>query len=171
MSYYCKYCNYDTSDKSNYTKHLNSKKHLNNINNIEENKNAIILLKNNYSLINENRDISEKFICKNCGKEYSYNTGYYRHIKKCEKISKNLKRSNSIIDKNKENKENKENNTNPDSIKETESYKLLLTKFMDLEHKFIESENEYKNKIKQLEEENKDLLNKVFENKDKNNSV
>ena len=173
MSYFCKYCNYDTSDKSNYTKHLNSKKHIGKLNEIDKeiNNNAIILLKNNNEKIErlnklneDNIEIKEKekFICKNCNKEYSYNTGYYRHIKKCNKNFKSQKDTNQK-DINKDNiKDSQKIKDYENQEKEPGSYKLLLTRFMELEHKLIECENEYKNKIKLLEEENKDLLNKVF---------
>ena len=77
----CICCDYNTSDKKDYTKHINTAKHKNNTNvditltNIEEksaNVNTKITTKTNESMI----------IC-NCGKKYKSRQGFYAHKKKC----------------------------------------------------------------------------------------
>ena len=108
--YECLKCNYSTNRKYDFNRHSNSKKHLNK---------------------------NKKFICE-CGKEYKYNTGLCKHIKKCLLKTKLQNMKNEIVclkDKNKimENntnqilniiKKSSENNTN--LIEEVKKLKELI---------------------------------------------
>ena len=79
----CICCDYNTSDKKDYTKHINTAKHKNNTNvdivltNIEE-KSA-----NTNTNININIKTNEIVIVCNCGKKYKSRQGLYAHKKKC----------------------------------------------------------------------------------------
>jgi hypothetical protein len=81
----CSYCDYNTSKKSSFDKHLSTDKH-------KKNKNDSKMVVNG----------SEKFPkvahyeCE-CGKIYKYDSGYYRHKKKCQET--NIKKNNEPSDK------------------------------------------------------------------------
>ena len=67
----CEYCNYTTSKISDYTKHLSTDKHQKKI--------------NDSKMVGNGSDLSPKvarYKC-HCGKIYKYDSGYYRHKKKC----------------------------------------------------------------------------------------
>jgi hypothetical protein len=63
----CEFCDYETSKNSDYQKHLKSWKHIGNTTDI-----------NGYPKI-----AKAKYICKNCDKEYIYNSGLWKHKKVC----------------------------------------------------------------------------------------
>ena len=63
--FHCSTCNYSTINKYDYNKHLFTQKHIK-LNTTKE------------KITNTN-----KFIC-SCGKEYKYDSGYYRHKKQCK---------------------------------------------------------------------------------------
>ena len=68
--YFCENCEYQTGNKKDFTKHLSTAKHKKIVNDSKKRpKNAT------------------PFACI-CGKTYKYDTGYYRHIKKCPIINK-----------------------------------------------------------------------------------
>ena len=81
----CICCDYNTSDKKDYTKHINTAKHKNNTNvdivltNIEE-KSANI---NTNINTNTKTKTNEIVIVCNCGKKYKSRQGLYAHKKKC----------------------------------------------------------------------------------------
>jgi hypothetical protein len=79
LKYNCICCNYNTSRQSQYDRHLLSIKH-----------NKIL---NNEIFVPKEK----KFICE-CGKMYKFDTGYYRHKKKCFKESISNINNESIID-------------------------------------------------------------------------
>jgi hypothetical protein len=69
--FYCYVCDYNTSKKSSYDKHLSTDKHKNN--------------ENDSKMVVEDSEKSPKvakYECE-CGKIYKYDSGYYRHKKKC----------------------------------------------------------------------------------------
>jgi hypothetical protein len=71
-SYCCDYCYYNTSKKSSYDKHLSTDKHKNNENGskmVENDSEKLLKVAKSYKCI--------------CGKIYKYDSGYYRHKKKC----------------------------------------------------------------------------------------
>ena len=72
----CEYCYYNTSKKSSYDKHLSTDKHKNN--------------ENGSKMVVNDSEKSQKvanYECE-CGKIYKYDSGYYRHKKKCLGVSK-----------------------------------------------------------------------------------
>jgi hypothetical protein len=67
----CEYCNYSTSKKSDYSKHLSTDKHKKKV--------------NDSKMVENGSELSPKvaqYKC-HCGKIYKYDSGYYRHKKKC----------------------------------------------------------------------------------------
>ena len=67
--YYCKLCDYNANQKSNFTRHLETKKH----------KNKEMVQSGSYLGVEKSKTI---WTC-DCGKEYKYHQGYYRHKKTC----------------------------------------------------------------------------------------
>ena len=69
--FFCDYCHYNTSKKCDYVKHLATDKHKNN--------------ENGSKMVVNDSEKSQKvanYECE-CGKIYKYDSGYYRHKKKC----------------------------------------------------------------------------------------
>ena len=76
LKFYCDYCHYNTSKKCDYEKHLSTDKHKNN--------------ENGSKMVVNDSEKSQKvanYECE-CGKIYKYDSGYYRHKKKCLGVSK-----------------------------------------------------------------------------------
>jgi hypothetical protein len=76
--FFCDYCHYNTSKKCDYIKHLSTDKHKNN--------------ENGSKMVVNDSEKSQKvanYECE-CGKIYKYDSGYYRHKKKCLGVSKPL---------------------------------------------------------------------------------
>jgi len=67
----CKICDYNTSRKSQYERHLATEKH-------KKMENDSKMVENDSLLVPK----SSKYKC-TCGKIYKYDSGYYRHKKKC----------------------------------------------------------------------------------------
>jgi hypothetical protein len=74
--FYCKFCDYGTSKKSSYDDHLLSAKHKKLMVGNQKEPNS-----NDFSQILPK--FCQKYICKNCSKEYKDNSGLWRHKKKC----------------------------------------------------------------------------------------
>ena len=72
-NYSCKWCDYVTCKKSHFKKHLSTEKHIKQENDIHLVENIIEKLPNVDTI---------KYTCQ-CGKIYKYDSGYYRHKKKC----------------------------------------------------------------------------------------
>jgi hypothetical protein len=70
----CNFCHYKTSRKSQYDRHLSTDKHKN-----KENGSKMVV--NDSDLVQK----SSHYECE-CGKVYKYDSGYYRHKKKCKII-------------------------------------------------------------------------------------
>ena len=66
--FYCEYCDYTTCKKSSYDKHMSTDKHKNN--------------ENDSKMVVEKLLKVTQYEC-GCGKIYKYDSGYYRHKKKC----------------------------------------------------------------------------------------
>ena len=82
---FCNYCDYNTCKKNDYTKHLSTEKHKKN--------------ENDSKMVVNGSDKSPKvahFECE-CGKIYKYDSGYYRHKKKCQET--NIEKNNEPSDK------------------------------------------------------------------------
>jgi len=67
--YECINCNYNTSNKTDYNKHLSTPKHINN-----ENKRATEINGNEEDIV---------LICSECNKKFVSNSGLWKHRKKC----------------------------------------------------------------------------------------
>ena len=82
--FYCEFCDYTTSKKFNFDSHLATDKHKRVTNGDKKGQE----LANLASEMLENKqlycdEISGKYICE-CGKEYNYRQGLWRHKKKCQ---------------------------------------------------------------------------------------
>ena len=92
----CDYCDYKTCKSSDFKKHLSTDKH----------KKAT----NDSKMVVNDSDLSpkvaSKFQCE-CGKVYKYDSGYYRHIKKCNgtQISSNMITTELVMELIKDNKD------------------------------------------------------------------
>ena len=73
--FHCNLCDYSSSRLNDYSKHLLTAKHKKN-----ENDSKMIV---NYGL--NSLKVAEKYKC-DCGNKYKYDSGYYRHKKKCNFI-------------------------------------------------------------------------------------
>lgn len=83
----CETCDYYTSKKTDYMKHLSTDKHQ---------KKA-----NDSKMIVNDSNLSQKvagYKCQ-CGKVYKYDSGYYRHKKKCIETKVETKEENNVSDK------------------------------------------------------------------------
>jgi hypothetical protein len=89
IKFNCDYCNYSTCKKSSFDKHLSTDKHKKN----ENDSNLVV---------NDSDKLLKvaKYKCV-CGKIYKYDSGYYRHKKKCYEINKEdlIVKENTTIDK------------------------------------------------------------------------
>ena len=70
--YECEYCDYSTSRKSSIIKHNLTDKH-------KKKENDSKMIENDSENVQK---VASLYQC-NCGKMYKYDTGYYRHKKKC----------------------------------------------------------------------------------------
>ena len=68
----CVFCHYTTCKKSSYDKHLSTDKH-------KKAENGSKMVVNGSDLLPK---VAQNYKC-NCGKIYKYDSGYYRHKKKC----------------------------------------------------------------------------------------
>ena len=70
----CNICDYNTCKNSDYVKHLSTNKH-------KRKENASKMVDHDSNLSTK---VTKQYKC-NCGKSYKYNSGYYRHVKTCDK--------------------------------------------------------------------------------------
>ena len=69
VKYYCEKCDFKCSKQSNWSKHISTSKHINGIKMVVNGSN--LMLKN-----------AKPYKCE-CGKTYKWDSGFYRHKKKC----------------------------------------------------------------------------------------
>jgi hypothetical protein len=166
MKYVCKMCDYMTSRKCNYTKHCLAAKHKLNAENPEKEANKyncfncdyITSSKKDYNkhLLtakhrqdnrkgeNPEKEANHEFIC-NCGKNYKYIQGLYKHKNLCfikENIHKNLEQQDS---------------------NGTISVNQVFDKAESLIMEIIRENQEFKNLIIEQQKENKELIHKMVE--------
>ena len=77
--YNCNFCNFNTSKKTDYVRHLGTDKH-------KKQQNDSKMVENDSDFTTKNEKI---YTCK-CGKVYKYDSGYYRHKKKCSENNANI---------------------------------------------------------------------------------
>ena len=98
VKYSCESCYYITSNKTDYFRHLKTKKHLKQIS--RKQKTTISFFKTEKTKKNENVKLE---IC-NCGKKFKTRGGLWKHQKKCDikssDIKKNVSKNVSIVSKN-----------------------------------------------------------------------
>jgi hypothetical protein len=94
----CELCDYNTSRKSQYDRHLSTDKHKRIVNDSK----MIVPV-----------PIKKNFTCA-CGKKYKYDSGYYRHKKKCQQNNLQIVENNSDSDS--DSNSNNTNNINSDII-------------------------------------------------------
>lgn len=88
QKYNCDVCLYTTCNSKDFKKHIQTIKHRTVINDTK-------MIQNDTQFVPKN---PQQFIC-NCGKNYKYHSGFYRHKKVCNFVETNQKDSNSQIDK------------------------------------------------------------------------
>ena len=127
-NYCCNFCYFNTSNKTDFNRHLSTQKH-----------------KNNVLTTNDNVKNLKKYICENCEKEYNDRAGLWRHKKKCQEtnieIDKDeptdkelimmlLKQNSQLIEQNAELTKNGINNTtisnNTNSLNKTFNLQFFL---------------------------------------------
>ena len=91
-NYSCIFCAFNTSNKTNYNNHLLTAKHIR----IQDGIKNLQKLQKNCKKDNKNNDV--KYKCKNCNKGYVYQSGLYRHIKKCIILNTNISNNNITPD-------------------------------------------------------------------------
>ena len=93
QKFVCEYCDYKTCKKTDYNKHLSTDKH-------KKTENGSKMVVNGSDL---SPKVAQNYKC-NCGKIYKYDSGYYRHKKKCsidnEVIEISSNAQSEITDKN-----------------------------------------------------------------------
>jgi len=99
QKYVCESCHYNTSKNCDFKKHLLTAKH-------KKATNDSKMVENDSEL---SQKVANKYKC-DCGKIYKYDSGYYRHIKKCNetKISSNMITTELVLELIKDNKELKQ---------------------------------------------------------------
>ena len=86
--FFCTNCNYFTSRKSQFDRHLQTSKH-------HKQENDSKMVGNDSEKVPKG---STSFTC-SCGKIYKYDSGYYRHKKKCNSVSTDSSNNNFVFDK------------------------------------------------------------------------
>jgi hypothetical protein len=86
--FYCNSCDYHTARKSQYARHLHTSKH-------HKQENDSKMVGNDSEKVPKS---SASFTC-SCGKIYKYDSGYYRHKKKCNSVSTDSSNNDFVFDK------------------------------------------------------------------------
>jgi hypothetical protein len=121
QNYVCDCCDYLTCKKSSYTKHLSTDKH-------KKSENDSKMVVNDSNLLPK----VAQFECQ-CGKIYKYDSGYYRHKKKCVIVNDNKEEENNSI----KNEADKDEliimliKQNYELIKETSECKNMMMKVIE----------------------------------------
>jgi hypothetical protein len=89
---YCNFCDYTTSKQNDYYKHLLTSKH-------KKNENGSKMVVNDGLKVAK---VAKNYKC-DCGNEYKYDSGYYRHKKKCKNICKETEKNDDLTDLNDKN--------------------------------------------------------------------
>lgn len=143
--YICEKCDYNTSNCSNYYKHLSTRKHK--------------MIEKNYSKLLSGdvavgKPLESKFSCI-CGKSYKYDSGYYRHIKLCNKYN-NKTSENQIVNKESTDIDTNYKNMFVEIMKQNKELQSLLIEQQDYHHK------EVMEMIPKLGNNNNNTINQKF---------
>ena len=153
--YRCDLCDYNTSNKSNFNKHFSTRKHQ-----METGGNPKSTKQKNAQKKSEKNGQKTPFFCEFCNKEYISKSGYWKHRKRCEFISK--EEENTLDnDINIENRTNE--NTNVVKLKEESSHKEDVD-YKDICIQMIKQNNELQKTIQ-------DLIPKIGNNTTVNNTT
>ena len=137
--FYCKICNYTGKRLSQYERHLQTKKHL-----------------KQQMVTNGNKKVPNKIYSCDCGKNYKYNSGYSRHKKTCEYISKS---------KNNESSELANNDSVVKMLHDAIKQNILL------QDKMIAMQNEHDKAIKEQNKVIQDIIPKIGNQTNSNNNI
>lgn len=96
--YCCKICDFYTCKKTDFERHLSTDKH-------QKNENGSKMVENGSDFSKKNE---LKFYTCNCGKQYKYDSGYYRHKKYCKIYGSESVTTELVLELIKDNKEMKQ---------------------------------------------------------------
>jgi len=113
QKFYCENCNFNTSNKKDYSRHLNTKKHNSNI-------------FQGFSIDFTPKNPTTVYTC-NCGKNYKDSSGLWRHKKKCNTITNNIVEDTNTIVKPSNEVFMTLLNQNMELIKQNQEFKNLIT--------------------------------------------
>ena len=137
-NFHCIVCDYSSSKINDYSKHLLTAKHKKN-----ENDSKMIV---NYGL--KSPKVAEKYKCE-CGNKYKYDSGYYRHKKKC------------IFIKEKPNEEKEQTKIDENIDIDLSDKNLILT--------LIQQNNELQKQILEVIKNGTNNTNNIINNNNSNN--
>ena len=75
QTYNCELCDYNTCNKKDFTKHMSTQKHKNT---------SLSMVGNDLDIKNPQNPKNEKYMCSFCNRTYKYNSGLWKHKKKCD---------------------------------------------------------------------------------------
>jgi hypothetical protein len=132
-TFICDHCNYNCNKKTNYLRHLTSEKHKKNVN-----------------------KIAKCNVCEHCNKEFTTQSGLWKHRKKCVIVENNTVDKKTV----QENKVSITNNIPMDLILEVikqskEIQNVLIEQTKELQNKLLEKENQL---LEQNAEHHKQLV-------------
>lgn len=143
--YSCTICTYNTRKKTDYMKHLATSKHIKNMNDSKTSTN------DGETDNNLSTNIDKQFHCI-CGKQYKYDTGYYRHKKNCTYIPPNE------TPETKEKPELEHNETNEPDNKWIEIIQMLIKENQEIRNLVITQHNTMADQSKTLADQNKTII-------------
>lgn len=142
--YSCNICTYNTRKKTDYMKHLATSKHIKNMNDSKTSTN------DGETDNNLSTNIDKHFHCI-CGKQYKYDTGYYRHKKICTYIPPV-----ETIETNKT--ELEDNQTNEPDNKWFDIIQMLIKENQEIRNLVITQHNTMAHQSKTLSDQNKTII-------------
>ena len=152
MNFFCEKCNYSTKRKNDFNKHLKTQKHMRNKN------------------LKKEVNYTKKFLCE-CGKNYKYNSGLWRHKKICL-VAKQIKTMKNEIIELKQNNEmiiNSLINTNNELIKSNKNNTDIINEVKKL--KEVKNQNQLITQNIQNQTNNQNISINVFLNEHCKNAM
>ena len=141
--YRCELCDYNTSNKSNFNKHFSTRKHQ-----METGGNPKSTKQKMAKKKSEKNGQKTPFFCEFCNKEYISKSGYWKHMKRCEFISKVSKEEGNTLD-------SSSNSLDEPDQPVQENEKTIIAKKEDVDYKeiciqMIKQNNELQKTIQDL---------------------